>query len=39
VLKATGLVETIQPLLSDEEALALDHSAEILKTAAAELNL
>jgi len=39
VLKATGVVATIQPLLSDEEAQALNHSAEILKTAAGELNL
>jgi malate/lactate dehydrogenase len=38
VLKATGVVATIQPLLSDEEAQALNHSAEILKTAAGELN-
>ena len=38
VLKATGAVATIQPLLSDEEAQALNHSAEILKTAAGELN-
>jgi L-lactate dehydrogenase len=38
VLKATGVVATIQPVLSDEEAQALNHSAEILKTAAGELN-
>jgi len=38
VLKASGVVATIQPLLSDEEAQALNHSAEILKTAAGELN-
>jgi L-lactate dehydrogenase len=38
VLKATGVVATIQPLLSDEEAQALNHSAEILKTVAGELN-
>jgi L-lactate dehydrogenase len=38
VLKATGVVETIQPLLTGEEAQALDHSAGILKTAAGELN-
>jgi L-lactate dehydrogenase len=39
VLKAKGVVETIQPLLSDKEAQALNHSAEILKEAAGELNL
>jgi L-lactate dehydrogenase len=38
VLKATGVVETIQPVLSDEEAQALEHSAGILRTAADELN-
>ena len=38
VLKATGVVETIQPLLSDGETKALKKSAEILNTAAAELN-
>ena len=37
VLKAKGVVETIQPLLTDEEAQALDHSAAILKAAADEL--
>jgi malate/lactate dehydrogenase len=38
VLKATGVVAPIQPLLSDEEAQAIKNSAEILKTAAGELN-
>ena len=38
VLKASGIVETIQPLLSAEETQALNRSAEILKTAAGELN-
>ena len=38
VLKAKGVVETIQPLLSDKEAQALNQSAEILKAAAGELN-
>jgi L-lactate dehydrogenase len=39
VLKATGIEATIQPMLSNEEAQALKRSAEILKEAAAELNL
>ena len=39
VLKAKGIETTIQPLLSNEEAEALKKSAEILKTAAAELHL
>ena len=38
VLKAKGVEATIQPLLSDEEAQALKKSAEILKTAAEELD-
>lgn len=38
VLKATGVAATIQPLLSDKETQALKKSAEILKTAAHELN-
>jgi len=38
VLKASGVEATIQPLLSDEEARALEKSAEILKTAAEELD-
>ena len=38
VLKATGVAATIQPQLSDEETQALKKSAEMLKTAAAELN-
>ncbi len=39
VLKAEGIETTIQPMLSNEEAKALKKSAEILKTAAAELHL
>jgi L-lactate dehydrogenase len=39
VLKAKGIEATIQPMLSNEEAQALKRSAEILKEAAAELNL
>ncbi len=39
VLKAKGIETTIHPLLSDDEAEALKKSAEILKTAAAELHL
>ncbi len=39
VLKAKGIEATIQPMLSNEEAQALKKSAEILKEAAAELNL
>ncbi len=39
VLKAKGIETTIQPVLSNEEAQALKKSAEILKTAAAELHL
>ncbi len=39
VLKAKGIEATIQPMLSNEEAEALKRSAEILKEAAAELNL
>jgi L-lactate dehydrogenase len=39
VLKAKGIEATIQPMLSNEEAQALKRSAEILKKAAAELNL
>jgi L-lactate dehydrogenase len=38
VLKAKGIETTIQPMLSDEEAQALKHSAEVLKKAAGELN-
>jgi L-lactate dehydrogenase len=38
VLKATGVAATIQPQLSDKETQALKKSAEILTTAAAELN-
>ena len=37
VLKAKGIVTTIQPKLSKEEADALDKSADILRQAAAEL--
>ena len=37
VLKAKGIVTTVQPKLSKEEADALDKSADILKQAAAEL--
>jgi len=39
VLKSKGIAATIQPMLSNEEAQALKRSAEILKKAAAELNL
>jgi L-lactate dehydrogenase len=39
VLKAKGIEATIQPMLSNQEAEALKRSAEILKEAAAELNL
>jgi len=39
VLKAKGIETTIQPILSNQEAEALKRSAEILKEAAAELNL
>ncbi len=39
VLKAKGIEATIQPMLSNEEAEALKRSSEILKEAAAELNL
>ena len=39
VLKSKGIAATIQPMLSNEEAQALKRSAEILKEAAAELNL
>ncbi len=39
VLKAKGIETTIQPMLSKEEADALQKSAEILKAAAAELQL
>ena len=38
VLKSTGLETTIQPMLSNKEMEALKRSAEILKTAFAELN-
>jgi L-lactate dehydrogenase len=38
VLKFNGIETTIQPVLSDDEADALKRSAEILKTAAVELN-
>ncbi|UCE51064.1 MAG: L-lactate dehydrogenase [Desulfobacterales bacterium] len=37
VLKAKGIVTTIQPMLSDEEEKALNNSAEILRNAASEL--
>jgi len=39
VLKATGIETTIQPILSNQEAEALKRSAEILREAAAELNI
>jgi malate/lactate dehydrogenase len=39
VLKANGIEATIQPLLSEDEADALQKSADILKAAAAELKL
>ncbi len=39
VLKANGIETTIQPLLSEDEADALQKSADILKAAAAELKL
>ncbi len=39
VLKAGGIETTIQPMLSDEEAKALQNSAEVLKKAAAELSI
>jgi L-lactate dehydrogenase len=38
VLNAKGIDTTIQPMLSDEEADALQKSAEVLKKAAADLN-
>ena len=38
VLKARGIETTIQPVLSNKEAEALEKSAEILKNAAAELS-
>ena len=39
VLKAKGIDTTIQPMISDDEAKALQKSAEVLKKAAAELSL
>jgi len=39
VLKSKGIDTTIQPVLSNEEAEALKRSADLLKAAAAELNL
>jgi L-lactate dehydrogenase len=39
VLNARGIETTIQPLLSDDEANALQKSADVLHEAAAELNL
>lgn len=39
VLKAKGIGTTIQPMLSDAEAEALNNSAEVIKAAAAELEL
>ena len=39
VLKSKGIGTTIQPMLSDAEAEALNNSAEVIKAAAAELEL
>ncbi len=39
VLNANGVETTIQPVLSNEEAKALDRSAEILREAASELSI
>ena len=39
VLNAKGIEATIRPILSDDEADALQKSADLLKAAAAELNI
>jgi malate/lactate dehydrogenase len=39
VLKAKGIETTIQPMLSKDEAEALEKSAEVLKAATTDLHL